>query len=444
MTTFISYHPASGTELERVGSLPAAALERRVQQNAMAAQEWRHSAFAERSALLNRLASLLSANRERLALTMTQEMGKLLSEGLAEVDRCARECAYFAAHGQAMLPLARSMTTFEPMGTVLLLTSWRFPLWQVFRVLAPTLMAGNALLLKLAENLPRCAREIEALLAEAEAPYGLVFSLLIGKPQVATLIADARVKALAFSGNREDASRVAALAGQQLKPIVLELDETELHVILDDADLEQVVEAALRSRFRNAGQLGHAARGFMVTQGIADDFVDRLSVRLSELQSGDPEQLASSLGPLATRLQRDELHQQVKAALAGGSRAVLGCELPAGEGWYYPASLLDGVQPDMEVFRQQLSGPLACVIRVPHLDAITGMCRELGPDGTVSIWTRDLTQGEQLARRLPFGRSLVNMDPYQGKGYPSGLNPAPEGRFNIKAFCHLKTLYISV
>ncbi len=444
MTTFISYHPASGAELERVDALSAAELERRVQQSAAAAREWRHSAFADRSALLNRLATLLSANRERLALTMTQEMGKLQSEALAELDRCARECTYFAAHGQAMLPLARSMTTFEPMGSVLLLTSWRFPLWQVFRMLAPTLMAGNAVLLKLAESLPLCARAIKSLLAEAGTPEGLVFSLLIDKPQVATLIADPRVKALAFSGNREDASRVAALAGQQLKPIVLELDETELHVILDDADLELAVEAALRSRFRNAGQLGHAARGFMVTPGIADDFVSRLSVRLEELKSGDPEQEASTLGPLATRLQRDELHRQVQAALADGARAVLGCELPAGEGWYYPASLLDRVHVEMPVFRRQLSGPLACVIRVPHMDAITDMCQGLGPYGTVSIWTRELAQGERLARRLPFGRCLVNMDPYQGKGCPSGFNPASEGRFNIKAFCHIKTLHISV
>ncbi|MFP2768658.1 aldehyde dehydrogenase family protein [Oceanisphaera sp. KMM 10153] len=444
MTTFISYHPASGAEVERVDTLSAAELERRVQQNALAAREWRHCAFAERSGLLNRLASLLSANRERLALTMTREMGKLVTEALAEVDRCARECTYFAAHGQAMLPLARSMTTFEPMGTVLLLTSWRFPLWQVFRMLAPTLMAGNAVLLKLAENLPLCAREIASLLAEAGAPDGLVFNLPIDKPQVATLIADVRVKALAFSGNREDARRVAALAGRQLKPIVLELDETELHVILDDADLELAVEAALRSRFRNAGQLGHAARGFMVTPGIADDFVARLSARLSELQPGDPEQGASTLGPLATRLQRDELHLQVQAALADGALAVAGCELPAGEGWYYPASLLDRVQPEMEVFRRQLSGPLACVIRVPSLEAISGLCQELGPDGTVSIWTRELAQGEQLARRLPFGHCLVNMDPYQGKGYPSGCHPASEGRFNIKAFCHLKTLLVSI
>ncbi len=441
---FISYHPATGAEVERIDTLSASELERRVQQSCQAAQAWRHSAFSERSALLNRLASLLSANRERLALCMTRDMGKLLTEALAEVDRCALECAYFAAHGQAMLPLARSMTTFEPMGTILLLSSWRFPLWQVFRVLAPTLMAGNVMLLKLAENLPHCAREIESLLAEAGAPDGLVSSLLITKSQVATLIADDRVKALAFSGNREDASRVAALAGQQLKPIVLELDETELHIILDDADLELAVEAALRSRFRNAGQLGHAARGFMVTPGIADDFVARLSARLAELQPGEPDKLSATLGPLATRLQRDELHQQVQAALADGARVVQGCELPVGEGWYYPASLLDWVQPEMPVFRRQLSGPLACVLRVPHMDAIGEMCQELGPSGTVSIWTRDLTQGERLARRLPFGSSLVNMDPYQGKGYPSGFSPAPEGRFNIKAFCHLKTLLISV
>ena len=441
--TFISYHPASGTEVTRLNTLSAAELEERIQQSKLAAEAWRHSGVSERSALLNRLASLLSANRERLALCMTREMGKLLSEALAEVDRCALECTYFATHGPAMLPLARSMNAFEPMGSVLLLSSWRFPLWQVFRVLAPTLMAGNAVLLKLAENLPLCAREIESLLAEADAPKGLVFSLLITKPQVASLIGDARVKALAFSGNREDASRVASLAGQQLKPIVLELDETELHVILDDADLDLAVAAALRSRFRNAGQLGHAARGFMVTQGIADNFVTRLSAQLAQWRPGDPEQLASTLGPLATQLQRDDLHQQVQAALADGAQAVVGCEPPTGAGWYYPASLLDWVHPQMTVFRRQLSGPLACVIRAQNLEAIVEMCQGLGPDGTVSIWTRNIAEGEQLARQLPFGTSLINREPCQGQGFRAQSGPMPDGHFSIRAFCHIKTLLVS-
>ncbi|MGB5856216.1 MAG: aldehyde dehydrogenase family protein [Oceanisphaera sp.] len=440
---FISYHPATGTEVTHLNTLSAAELEQRVQQSQLAAQTWRQSSVSDRSALLNRLASLLSANRERLAMCMTREMGKLLNEALAEVDRCALECNYFATQGPAMLPLARSMNTFEPMGSVLLLSSWRFPLWQVFRVLAPTLMAGNAVLLKLAENLPLCAREIEFLLTEADAPNGLVFSLLITKPQVASLIIDTRVKALAFSGNREDASRVAALAGQQLKPIVLELDETELHVILDDADLNLAVAAALRSRFRNAGQLGHAARGFMVAPGIADSFVTKLSAQLAEWQPGDPEQLVSTLGPLATQMQRDELHFQVQAALADGAQAVVGCELPAGAGWYYPASLLDWVHPQMTVFRQQLSGPLACVLRAPNVEAIIDMCQGLGPDGTVSIWTRNIAQGEQLARQLPFGTCLINREPCQDKGYRSQSGLMAEGHFSIRAFCHTKTLRVS-
>ncbi|GGB34871.1 succinate-semialdehyde dehydrogenase [Oceanisphaera marina] len=440
---FISYHPATGTEVTRLQALSANELEQRLQQNQQAAQTWRQSSTSDRSALLNRLASLLSANRERLALCITREMGKLLSEALAEVDRCALECNYFATHGPAMLPLARSMNTCEPMGSVLLLSSWRFPLWQVFRVLAPTLMAGNAVLLKLAENLPLCAREIETLLADAEAPKGLVFSLLISKPQVATLIADARVKALAFSGNRQDASQVAALAGQQLKPIILELDETELQIILDDADLDLAVAAALRSRFRNAGQLGHAARGFMVTPGIAEQFVARLSAQLAEWQPGDPSLYVSTLGPLATRLQRDDLQQQVQAALADGAQAVVGCQLPTGAGWYYPASLLDRVRPDMAVFRRQLSGPLACVLRAPNQDAILDMCQDLGPDGTVSIWTRDMTQGEQLARQLPFATCLVNREPCQGSGYQSRPGLMTDGHFSIRAFCHIKRLLVS-
>ncbi len=444
MMNFTSYNPATGQQTGTFASLSDNELETRIDASRQAAEQWRQSSFADRSALLNQLASLLSSKRHQLALCMSREMGKLHSEALVEVDRCALECAYFAAHGQAMLPLARSLTTFEPMGTVLLLTSWRFPLWQVFRMLAPTLMAGNSVLLKLAENLPQCAQQIEQLLQEAGAPGGLVSSLLISKPTVATLIADPRVKALAFSGNKKDASQVAAMAGQCLKKVVLELDEIELQIILDDADLDQAVDAALRSRFRNAGQLGHASRGFIVTPAIADDFVGRMAARLAEIRPGDPEDLESSLGPLATAQLRQDLHRQVTAALAAGARAVLGCELPAGQGWYYPASLLDHVGPEMAIFRQQLSGPLACVVRVPGVEQITGLCNSLGQGGTASIWTRDLTQGERLARSLSVSACFVNAEPYKGRGHTQTFGPAPEGRFNIKEFCYMKSLVLSV
>lgn len=444
MMNFTSYNPATGQPTETFACLSADELEACVDASRQAAQAWRQTTFAERSALLNQLASLLSARRHQLALCMSREMGKLQSEALVEVDRCALECAYFAAHGQAMLPLARSLTTFEPMGSVLLLTSWRFPLWQVFRMLAPTLMAGNGVLLKLAENLPQCAQQIEQLVTEAGGPAGLVSSLLISKADVARLIEDPRVKALAFSGNKKDASLVAALAGQHLKKVVLELDEIELQIVLDDADLDLAVDAALRSRFRNAGQLGHASRGFIVTPAIADDFVRRMTARLAEIKPGDPQDMGSTLGPLATGQLRQELHQQVTAALADGARAVLGCELPSGKGWYYPASLLDNVGPEMAVFRQQLSGPLACVVRVADVEQITALCNSLGQGGTASIWTRDLTKGEQLARSLSVSACFVNAEPPQGRGRPLAFGPAPEGRFNIKEFCYMKSLVLSV
>ena len=438
--TFISFNPATGRQNGRFEALDADQLERRLQQSAEAAEGWRHRPFAERAALLNQVAAQLSANRERLALCITREMGKLLSESLAEVDRCARECAYFAAHGQAMLPLARSPVTFEPLGVVLLLGSWHFPLWQLFRVLAPTLMAGNAVLLKLADNLPGCAREIAALMRAAQAPAGLVTSLAIDKARVVELIRDPRVSGLAFGGNREDGARLAALAGQQLKKVELELDEAELHLVLDDADLEAAVDAVLLARLGNAGQQGIEARGLVVTPAIADDFVALLAARLAEWRPGHPEELASRLAPLACGRQREALHRQLAAAVDEGARLVAGGTLPEGDGWYYPASLLDGVSPDMAVFRRPLPGPLAAVVRVRNEEDIVSLCRRLGPDGTARIWTRELAQGEQLARRLPFDRCLVNPDP--GRAYPPGM--AAEEHFNIKAFCRMRSLRISV
>ncbi|WP_445396179.1 aldehyde dehydrogenase family protein [Zobellella sp. An-6] len=438
--TFISFNPATGRQNGVFEALDGNQLERRLQQSAEAAESWRQSPFAERAALLNQLAAQLSANRERLALCITREMGKLLSESLAEVDRCARECAYFAAHGQAMLPLARSPVTFAPLGVVLLLGSWRFPLWQLFRVLAPTLMAGNAVLLKLAENLPGCAREIEVLVRAAQAPAGLVTSLAVDKPRVAELIRDPRVRALAFGGNREDGARLAALAGQQLKKVELELDEPELHLVLDDADLELAVDAVLQARLCNAGQQGLGARGLVVTPAIADDFVALLAARLAEWRPGHPEELDSRLAPLACGWQREALHRQLAAAVDGGARLVAGGELPDSEGWYYPASLLDGVTPAMAVFRRPSPGPLAAVVRVRNEEDIASLCRALGPDGSARIWTRELARGEQLARRLPFDRCLVNPGP--GRAYPPGT--AMEEHFNIKAFCRMKSLRISV
>ncbi|MBL1379482.1 aldehyde dehydrogenase family protein [Zobellella iuensis] len=438
--TFISFNPATGQQNGVFETLSASRLEGCLQQSGEAAERWRQSSFAERAALLNRLAALLSANRERLALCVTREMGKLLSESLAEVDCCARECAYFAAHGQAMLPLARSLTTFEPLGTVLLLGSWRFPLWQLFRMLAPTLMAGNAVLLKLAENLPLCAREIEALVREAEVPEGLVASLAVDKARVAELIRDPRVQALGFSGNRADGARLSALAAQQLKPVALELDQAEWQLVLDDADLELAVEAALHLRFSNAGQHGVGAGSFMVTPAIADDFVALLATRLAACQPGHPEDLDSRLAPLATRPLREELHRQLTAAVDEGARLVAGGVLPESDGWYYPASLLDGVTPAMALFRGLPSGPLAAVVRVRDAEQMGSLCRGLGAHGGARIWTRDLVLGEQLARRLPFGRCLVNQAP--GRAYPPGA--AVDGHFNIKAFCRMKSLLISV
>ncbi|WP_375056929.1 aldehyde dehydrogenase family protein [Zobellella sp. DQSA1] len=437
---FISFNPATGQQNGVFETLSASRLERCLQQGGEVAERWRQSPFAERAALLNRLAALLSANRERLALCITREMGKLLSESLAEVDRCAHECAYFAAHGQAMLPLAHSLTTFEPVGTVLLLSSWRFPLWQLFRMLAPTLMAGNAVLLKLAENLPLCAREIEALMREAEVPEGLVASLVVDKAQVAELIRDPRVQALGFSGNRADGARLSALAAQQLKPVALELDEAELHMVLDDADLELAVEAALHARFSNAGQHGVGAGSFMVTPAMADDFVALLAARLAAWQPGHPEDLDSRMAPLATQRLREELHRQLTAAILDGARPVMGGDLPAGKGWYYPASLLDGVRPEMALFRGLPSGPLAAVVRVRDAEQMGTLCRGLGADGGARIWTRDLDQAERLARRLPFGRCLVNQAP--GRVCPPGA--AVEEHFSIKAFCRMKSLLMSV
>lgn len=440
--TFVSFDPGTGRVLAHHAGMSATRLEQSLALAHEASQEWQQVAPAERAALLFRLASTLSAERDRLARELCLETGSLLGDCLQEVERCAEECAYFAAHGQAMLPSARSQHGQLPLGLMLALTAGPAPLWQCFRLLVPALMAGNGLLLKPAEHLSRLVEVLARLLARAEVPEGLVTPLRISKEQVAGLVADPRIAGLAYSGERKGGAAMAALAGAQLKPVRLELARADVQLVLDDAELEPAVESVLNSCFRYRASWRQSEGGVLITPALADAFLERLTARLTGLRAGRPDEPGVVLGPLAKSGQREWLERQLREAERRGGRIRCGGYLPDEEGWHYPPTLIEGTDPAMTLFPAWPAGPFCGVLRVPDEAAMLALCRQLSTDGMASIWTQDRSRGERLARALPFDLCRVNPDPYHGRHWPPDADPAR--RPALKEFCRGKTVLVSV
>ncbi|MBY4677167.1 NAD-dependent succinate-semialdehyde dehydrogenase [Marinobacterium arenosum] len=450
-----SINPATGELLQHFELMTPHQLELALEHARQQSALWRGSGFDRRAGLLQAVAGLLAERREMLATLISEEMGKLLPEALAEVDKCAAACLYYADNGAEMLidelvdtQASKSLISYEPLGTVLAIMPWNFPLWQVFRCVAPTLMAGNTVLLKHAPNVPQCARAIEQLLLDAGAPEGLLINLTISIEQCAEVIADRRVQAVAFTGSEAAGRQIAALAGQHLKKVVLELGGSDPFIVLPDADLDKAVEVAVRARFGNAGQICIAAKRFILVDAIAGPFIDKLLERARTLQPGNPIEPATTLAPLARPDLLDKVHRQVLDSIEEGAAPLLGCEPLGGPGNFYPASVLDHVQLGMTAFNEELFGPVAAIIRArDEQDAIAlanGTRFGLG----ASIWTRDLVRGELLARQLEVGACFVNAQVASDVRLPfGGIKASGLGRelgeAGIREFCNIKTLWLA-
>ena len=452
---FISQNPATGEIIDRVPFMAGAQLEQRLQNAAVAAEQWEQYSHSARATLLMAVADRLTQTREALARLMALEMGKLYREGLAEVDKCAAACRYFAEHAEVMLqdepvttPASRSYLRYQPLGVVFAIMPWNFPLWQVFRCIAPALMAGNAALIKHAPNVPGCAAAIEALFTEAGAPAGLVTNLYISTEQAAQVIADKRVHGVAFTGSEMAGRAIGALAGQHLKKAVLELGGSDPFIILEDADLAQAVEVAVRARFSNAGQICIAAKRFLVVQSLADEFTQRFVARVQALRVGDPLDDATTLAPMARADLRELVHQQVQKTLAQGARAVTGCELLAGEGYFYAPSVIDNVKVGMSAFSDEVFGPVAAITVVrDEADAIAHANATRFGLGA-SVWTADTEKGEALIQCLHVGAGFVNAQVASDVRMPFGGTKASGvgrelGCQGLREFCNLQSVWVA-
>ena len=414
---------------------------------------WSALSLDERGDYLRRIAVALREYRERIAGLMSAEMGKLRREALAEIEKSASACEYYAAHAADYLrdqgiatEATRSYVSYEPLGCVFAVMPWNFPIWQVFRFLAPALMAGNVALLKHATNVPRCADVIAEMLALAGVPEGVFGVLHVDNAMAAKVIADARVHAVTLTGSERAGRSVAATAGQHLKKCVMELGGSDPFVVLDDADLDKTVPVAVSSRFGNAGQTCIAAKRFIVTEKIADEFVRRFVEAAAKLRVGDPNDAATTLAPMVRADLREELHGQVQRSIAAGAKPLIGCE-PGQGASHYPASILDGVCPGMPAYGEELFGPVASIIRVKDEAEAVHVANDTPFGLGASVWTQDKARGEHVARKIRAGACFVNALVRSDVRLPfGGTKSSGFGRelaeHGIHEFMNIKTIYV--
>jgi len=448
-------NPATGKVEYRHELLDGSGIEVRLQAAADAFPAWSARSLQDRAGVLEAIAMQLRGRRQDIQQAMTAEMGKLKAEALAEIEKCAQACEYYAGHAadylqpqQVDTEAHRSYVRYEPIGCVFAVMPWNFPIWQVFRFLAPAFMAGNVALLKHASNVPRCADLILEVVRAGGAPAGVFDVLHIDNDQAAEVLRDRRVKAVTLTGSERAGRSIAANAGEQLKKCVMELGGSDAFVVLDDADMDKTVEAAVKSRFDNSGQTCIAAKRFIVVEAVAEEFTRRFVEAAGQRRHGDPADASTTLAPMARADLRDELHRQVQASVAKGARVLLGGEPIAGTYAGYPATVLDRVGPGMPAYDEELFGPVAAVIRVrDEADALrVANDTRFGLGG--SVWTADAARGESFAQHMECGAAFVNSVVKSDARLPfGGSKQSGFGRelaeHGIHEFMNIKTVYVA-
>lgn len=416
-------------------------------------KEWKITSFDQRAERMFRAAAVLRERKKELAELITLEMGKRIAESLAEIDKCAWVCEYYAENAAKMLtdePIEtdgqRSMAIFQAIGSVLAVMPWNYPFWQVFRFAAPTLMAGNAGLLKHASNVQGCALAIEKVFMDAGFPENIFRTLVIGSSKVEAVIADPRVKAVTLTGSERAGAQVAASAAKHLKKAVLELGGSDPCIVLADADLDEAASVGVQSRMLTSGQTCIAAKRFIVQRTVAAEFKKKMMVELEKYQPGDPMDEETMLAPLASRKFAEEIHKQVEDSVNRGAKLEMGGML-VDEGCFYPVTLLSDVTPEMPVFREETFGPVAAFVIVDSEEEAIVMANNSLFGLGAAIWTKDVEKGEKLARQIEAGavfvNGLVKSDPRLPFG---GIKNSGFGRelshYGIKEFCNIKSVWV--
>ncbi len=450
-----SINPATGQKVKSYDEMSPAQVGQAIQSAHDAFTEWRLTSFAHRAELMKKVAQALRDREQELAELMAVEMGKPVREGRAEAAKCAWVCEYYADNAAGMLSdeeittdASKSFVTYQPLGVVLAVMPWNFPLWQVYRFAAPALMAGNAGVLKHASNVPGNALAIEEIFRDAGFPQHIFRTLLIGSGQVGAVLENPLVKAATLTGSAPAGKAVAAKAGEMLKKTVLELGGSDPYVVLEDADLEQTVAACVTSRMINGGQSCIAAKRFIVVEPLQTQFEALFVEKMQAAVMGDPLREETTLGPQARHDLRDELHEQVQRSIAAGATCLLGGELPDGDGAFYPPTVLSEVRKGMPAYDEELFGPVAAIITVKDEAEAIAVANDTVFGLGAAVFTRDRQKGERIAAEqlqagCCFVNSFVKSDPRLPFG---GIKESGYGRelshLGIREFVNIKTVYV--
>lgn len=450
----VSRNPATGEVLARYPFASPAEVEAILVETDRAYRQWRAVPIAERAEMLARLAKILDSEAERFGDLITAEMGKTRKDAVAEVRKCAKMTAYFAEHGPAMLadepaPVdeAEVYISYLPIGTILAVMPWNFPLWQAVRAGVPILLGGNAYLLKHAPNVMGCAYALQQAFEKAGAPKGLFGVLNVDTGPIEGIIEDPRIAGVTLTGSVRAGSAVAALAGKALKKSVLELGGSDPFIVLADADLDKAVEAGVKSRFANAGQVCLAAKRFILEAPIAEAFTQKFIAAAKKLTTGDPTRADTTFGPIARADLREQLHDQVRRSVADGAELLLGGKPVEGDGFFYEPTVLGNVTHGVTAFDEEMFGPVAAMIVARDAEHAIEIANdsEFGLSG--NLWTNDGARARQIARRLETGGVFVNgftaSDPRVPVG---GVKKSGYGRelshFGIKEFVNAQVVWV--
>ena len=447
-------NPATGKTVRSFEAHTEKQIEEKLARAEQGAKRQRELPPAERAKRLVRAADILKAKRDELGKLLTLEMGKLRAAGLAEVDKCALACRYYAENGprfvadeEAKTDAVRSLVRYQPLGVVLAVMPWNFPLWQVFRFAAPALAAGNAGLLKHASNVPQTALAIEDVLREAGFPEGAFQTLLIESKRVAKLLEDPRIAAATLTGSEGAGRSIGEAAGRNLKKVVLELGGSDPFLVLPSADLEKAAKVAVEARVQNAGQSCIAAKRFIVHERVYDDFAQRMAQRLGALKVGDPAEEGVEVGPLASQQVLEDLEDQVRRMVAKGAKVLAGGKRLDRPGFFFLPTLLTDAGPGTPGRDEEIFGPVATLFKARDLGEAVELANSTRFGLGAAAFTRDAAEVRRLTDELEAGSVFINgmvkSDPRLPFG---GVKASGHGRelsvFGLREFVNIKTVWI--
>ena len=447
-------NPATGEVVKKFSALTDTQVDEKISKAAKAFRSFRKSSFSDRSRWMTKTAGILEAEKEDLGRLMTLEMGKTLGSAIAEAEKCADACRYYAENAERFLadeiietPASQSYIRYQPLGIVLAVMPWNYPFWQVFRFVAPGLLAGNVGLLKHASNVPQCALKIEEILARAGFPEGVFQTLLIGAAQVDRVLQDPRVVAATLTGSEQAGIQVGISAAKRIKKVVLELGGSDPFIVMPSANLEQAAATAVKARVLNNGQSCIAAKRFIVHEQIADPFEKEFVRRMQALKLGDPFDATTDLGPLASADALKDLDAEVQKTIQAGAKLLTGGKPVGGPGNFYPPTVLTNIPKDSPAYREELFGPVAVIFRVKSIEEALAIANDSRFGLGASAWTNDPAERERFINDLEAGMVFINQMVASDPRVPfGGIKASGHGRelgpYGIREFANAKTVWI--